>query len=279
MLYYKFLHESERGEHSVLKSCIDGRMKFSLFGSMKDRTETFVSIDGEEIDATLNQIVREGIQSRDCSNLRKQLALIGRIYPECNINECIPKLEGMVSLLGMMPSNMAEMVRQILSIFTQNVVDDIQKRIGILCITKVIDNQRMWEEYADNAGGFVIEYEGLESLFVGDETGVFDRIKTVNYVEKRLPIRLSACDFERLFYTKLTNYEFEKESRVIKVLSECDDKSGFIRISPERYIKRVIVGWNCPDVEFAKIKEVASCQSNGGIPVARANLVNGHIQM
>ena len=188
-------------------------------------------------------------------------------------------LEGMASLLEKFPSNMAEMVGPILSIFTQNVVEEIQKRIGILCITKVIDNQRMWEEYADNASGFVIEYEGLESLFVGDETGVFDRIKTVNYVEKRLPIRLSACDFERLFYTKLTNYEFEKESRVIKLLSECDDKSGFIRISPERYIKRVIVGWNCPDVEFAKIKEVASCQSNGGIPVARANLVNGHIQM
>ena len=170
MLYYKFLHESGHDEHSVLKSCIDGQIKFSLFTSMQDKTETFVSVDDEEVSTTLAQLIQDGCQSRDFSNLRKQLTLINKIYPECNADGFVPMLEKTMTLLGAISPNKVEMARQLLPGFVQDVEDDILKRIGIFCITKVIDNQRMWEEYADNASGFAIEYDGLDSLFVGDET-------------------------------------------------------------------------------------------------------------
>lgn len=223
--------------------------------------------------------MQEGCQSRDFFNLRKQLTLINKIYPECDVGRLLPMLEETITLLGEFPVNTVEIARQLLPGFVQDAADDILKKIGILCITKVIENKRMWEEYADNANGFVVEYDGLDSLFVGDETGVFDRIRDVDYVGERLSIRLSACDFERLFYTKLAKYEFEKESRVIKVLSECDDEFGFVRISPERFVKRVIVGWNCSEENFAKIKEVVAQQSDCSIPVVRAFFADGHVQI
>lgn len=285
MPYYKFLHESNTSDHAVLKSCVRGRMKFSLFTEMDDKTETFVSIDEENIEVTLKRLIEESCRTRDFSNLQRQLNLVGRIYPELSagFESITPSLEQLLSLMNAIPSEVFDMAMNLLPEFVQGALDNIQKRIGILCITKTIDNQKMWEEYAANANGFVVEYEGLESLFVGDDTGVFNGIKDINYVKERLPIRLSACDFERIFFTKLKKYDFEKEFRVIKVLSDCDYDNGlgghFITISPEKYIKRVIVGWNCPNAEFNEIKEIVAKQSKDRIQVVRAVAVGNHVKI
>lgn len=285
MLYYKFLREKKANDHAVLKSCVSGKMKFSLFTDMKDKTETFVSIDEENVGDTLKRLIDETCQTRNLTILQKQLNLVSRIYPKYKtaLNSITPLLKQFLSMANVIPSNFFDMAKNLLRDFAQSAVDDIQKRIGILCITKVIDNLRMWNEYADQAKGFAIEYEDLESLFVGDDTDVFNRIREIDYVKERLPIRLSTCDFERLFFTKLKKYEFEKESRVIKVLSDSDcvnESNGhFISVFPERYIRRVIVGWNCPDKEFSEIKEIVTKQSDDRIRVVRAIAIGNHVEI
>ena len=173
------------------------------------------------------------------------------------------------------------MIIHYLPITLEIVNKDIQERIGILCITKEIRNERMWEKYADNAKGFVVEYNDLESVFTGDGTGVFDEIRKINYVdgEKRPALRLSKSDFDRLFFTKLKDtYSFEKEYRVIKVLYECKSENGgyFITIDPEKYISRIIVGWNKTPEEFEEIKDFVNKHSS--IPVVQAFANGDHIE-
>ena len=53
----------------------------------------------------------------------------------------------------------------------------------------------------------------------------------------------------------------------------------FITISPEKYIKRVIVGWNCPNAEFNEIKEIVAKQSKDRIQVVRAVAVGNHVKI
>lgn len=187
MPYYKFLKETDRKKHTVLKSSLEGNLKFSLFESMDDKTETVVDIDNENIKTTIERIQQEGVCSKDIENIHNQSKLINQIYSKKNdfakmvVRDFLSQMKkkGQDS-----HDNFMGLIQSLLSSSIKTTNKDIQKRIGILCITKEIKNKQMWEDYTDNAKGFVVEYNDLESVFTGDGTGVFDEIKKINYVDE-----------------------------------------------------------------------------------------------
>lgn len=281
MPYFKFLRETDRDNHAVLKSCIEGNIKFSLFSEMKDQTETCNEVDKKDVRKTLNAFFKNFlIFVKLALILPRQIVLVNRIYSNISVLFNVLKNSPELRLLRTQShlKKLSYLIAHYLPIMLEVTNRDIQTRIGILCITKKINDKRMWEEYADKAKGFVVEYRDLNSVFTGDCTGVFDKITKVNYVEgkRRLPLRLSACDFDRLFFTKLKDeYGFEKEYRVIKVLRDCNNENGnyFIKINPEKYISRIIVGYNNTSEEIKEIRNYV--KEHSSIPVVQA-IANGN---
>ena len=280
MPYFKFLRETDRDNHAVLKSCIEGNIKFSLFSEMRDQTETHTEVDEKDVKKTIKELLTNFLISMKLALiLPRQIVLVNRIYSNLSVLLNVLKKSPELCLLSSQShlKKLSYLIAHYLPIMLEVTNRDIQTRIGILCITKKINDKRMWEEYADEAKGFVVEYRDLNSIFTGDCTGVFDKITKVNYVKKkRLPLRLSACDFDRLFFTKLQDiYGFEREYRVIKVLRDCNNENGgcFIRINPEKYISRIIVGYNNSLEEFKEIRNYV--KEHSSIPVVQA-IANGN---
>ena len=81
----------------------------------------------------------------------------------------------------------------------------------------------MWAHYADLARGFVVVFENLEQSFKGDETGSLNIPKPVVYAEQFLGMTFDPSTQDRLFFSKLSDWSYEREWRVAAMgrLSRC----------------------------------------------------------
>ena len=166
----------------------------------------------------------------------------------------------------------------------QDLIDEVLDKIGIFSVSTKFDNFPMWAHYAKDENGFVVEYDNLNELFTGDETGILDELRRVVYYEgKRPAVTLAPSDLTELLFAKHADWSYEREWRVIKPLSGCESKTVgenkvkyFFKapnIYPERYVKRIIVGWKG---DFEKIKNIVS-KYNSKILVVQAKVENGNI--
>lgn len=279
MLLYKFVSEKEESSHAVLQSCVEGNLMFSRIPDLNDFSEKFASVDNREMDFSLERIIDEGCWKDEIDNLQCHINLMVKVFPEN-----AEKYKSLIALLPMLKVCSREIINSWmdkLPRLLQMVNDEMQKRTGIFSATSTFDSFPMWAHYAGNARGFVIEYENLDQEFKGDDTGVFDVFKPIKYCEEiRDKVTFSPSGLDELFFSKLADWECEKEHRLIKVLNDCrKDESGkyFAKEKYNRYIKRVIVGWN--NTHFSEIKKIVTQQSDSRIQVVRAFADVNHIQI
>lgn len=282
MPLYKFVKESEKENHSVLQSCIEGNIMFSRIPDLNDPSEMFTSVDDDEMEKSLNRILDEGCFDNELVNLQKHINLMSKIFPE---NEAAYHQSAMnLSLLKVFPREIIiSLIRQLPTLL-QKTNDLIQKRIGIFCVSETFDSYPMWSHYADQARGFVVEYVGLEQKFEGDATGVFDVFKPINYCDKcRSKVSFSPSSLNELFFSKLKDWEYEHEIRLVKLLADCrtEKTENHTRyFAKEKYpekISRIIVGWNNSPVQ---LEEIRNCvKQYCSISVVQAVPNGDHIQI
>lgn len=75
--------------------------------------------------------------------------------------------------------------------------------------------------YADQAKGFVVIFEGLERSFKGDDTGSLNVPKRVMYTERFMGMTFDPSTQDRLFFSKLSDWSYEREWRVVTALEAC----------------------------------------------------------
>jgi hypothetical protein len=147
---------------------------------------------------------------------------------------------------------------------SRDIVQQLNSLIGILCLSRTKDSLVMWSHYADQYAGAVIEFDGSHEFFAG--------LVDVEYRSRRPKRHLSvysAADGPvpvSELCAKSDQWEYEREVRVIRCLSECqrveEDQRGFpvyIRRIPIESIKSVILGERTKVSEqkeiYASVKE------------------------
>ena len=294
--FYKFLHDD--GNHTVLRSCLDGNLLFSRIPELNDFSETFAVADKEEIDRSLAEMRRDGCSEEEQRCFYEHVELMEKVFPELKstfepfssldlISQPFPflKMNGLDRLIAGMglPKNLLNKITNALPSLLQSMNETIQNKVGIFCVSKTVKNFPMWAHYADNAKGFVVEYKNLEKLFSGDETKALNQIQKVKYYRNKRPaVTLKPERLIALFFSKQGKWSYETEWRVVKPLAECKKKSvgcgserSFFKMeNPKDYISRIIVGWNG---NLEEVKSIAD--EKMGIPVVQANVVNGNIEI
>ncbi len=225
----------------------------------------------------------KGLNQLELRNLDMQAKLMNRIFSTSKYTNQVRQIT----------LNLREHLSQYSSLESlreqlQNTLNEVLQKVGIFCVSTKFDNFPMWAHYVKDKNGFVVEYDNLQELFMGDNTGVFNELKEVVYYEgKRPAVTLSPSDLTELICSKHIDWSYEREWRVVKLLSKCqkvnvknrDGKECERHIfkvpnnALERIVKRIIVGWNG---NLKEIKQLVS-KYNSKIAVVQAEIKDGNI--
>jgi Protein of unknown function (DUF2971) len=94
---------------------------------------------------------------------------------------------------------------------------ELDKILGVLCLTPIVENLELWKKYSDNHKGFCVGFDGKGLLGDFEKFGASG---TVEYFEKLPLIRHDEDEKTKIFkqtFSKLTKWSFEKEFRTTKL--------------------------------------------------------------
>lgn len=265
---YKFVNCPE-----AVKSMLNGSIKFTPVAELNDPIELFAHADPDVISKSLKKFRKNGYTEIDLVNLRKQEMLLTTLTPnfvqrstpntieEANEHIQLPMYDSIEVLIDIVKSIRREMLQ----------------KTGIFCVSQKNDSFPMWAHYANNAKGFVVEFENLESIFKGDETGVLSQITPIAY-NKSPHITFDPCSHRTTFFTKHPDWSYENEYRIVKQLSKCkktesNGKNLFLSEIPKNLIKRVIIGWNCSSEDRKYVEAITHNVSNAIIDNGKIKIV------
>jgi len=121
---------------------------------------------------------------------------------------------------------------------------DMHEKFGLICFAESWSNPVMWSHYADKHRGVCLGFDVPDKYLI-----------KVKYINSRLAIEFDDneqeninSDFvQKLFSTKFSDWEYEKEWRMFIGLDETDPDSGlyFYNFNSDMLLKEVILGSRC----------------------------------
>ncbi|WP_084679877.1 DUF2971 domain-containing protein [Curvibacter lanceolatus] len=136
------------------------------------------------------------------------------------------------------------------------------ENIGIFSLTETNNNELMWAHYANSHTGFAVGFDTETNFFsrrsndpklCGELTNVFysDKAPTVYFEPGVMEIP------KNLFFTKTTKWSYEREWRLIRMLSAADsvvdNKIHLFKVDPPSVVS-IIFGQKFPEAEKESIK-------------------------
>jgi hypothetical protein len=176
MQLYKYITSE-----SALKSIVAGKIKFATLDSLNDPTELLPKIYENELLQSLEEKRVNGYSEDDLLDLKRQESLFRKLSPETMVISAPESIEHANSIVNLPVYNNLDYLKKMFN----KTVELMASRCGILCLSTRYDSLPMWAHYANNALGFVIEFEDLQSDYPGDETGILNEIKDIDYKNKR----------------------------------------------------------------------------------------------
>lgn len=134
-------------------------------------------------------------------------------------------------------------------VFSRELISNLNKEIGILCLSKNSDSHLMWAHYADEYSGAVIEFDENHEYFSGLTEVKYEKDRPIihmNYFleNKTIPIS-NLC-------IKPDIWSYEKEFRIIRSLRDCKKNKAktkkfdiYTNEIPLDAIKTVTLGERC----------------------------------
>lgn len=269
MRFYKYLKTKE-----ACLSVIGGNIRFSTLSELNDPSELFNFVNKSETDESLKRLRREGYSEREMEGLRRQEKLLAKIAPEM-IRIGLPKTKEEATAILRLPLYTDANMLQTMLNYT---VEIMRNNTGIFCVSEKYDSYPMWAHYANNAKGYIVEFDDLEKNYKGDETGVLNALRQVTYATPRPSVTFEPDSHVALFFSKLSDWSYEYEYRVVKPLVECtydSRKKMHLAEVDINTIKRVIVGWNSCETTADITKQIAEVNPN--IKVTLAKVESGKI--
>lgn len=247
MRLFKFV----RSVGAVL-SMAKGSLKFTPIEELNDASELTPVLNRPAVRDSLELLRRNGMTRDQFSWLHRQEAVLNLLAPEEKVlsaPKTLSEVNHMLSLTAY--DNLDYMERKLFA-----TAKLIRERIAILSLTERYDSLPMWAHYADLAKGFVVILDGLEKAFKGDETGSLNVAKPVIYAEQFSGMTFDPSTQDRLFFSKLSDWSYEREWRIVSALSACHrspDRTLYVRNVDPIHLAGVICGWRSSKSDILSI--------------------------
>lgn len=266
MILYKYLPPN------LLKVLQDKRVRFTQPGDFNDPFEFRPQIEAAVTDGEVQAYVEENFEKLVEHELAKYGALV----------QSIPR-QVLKDLLVAQKARLPEVFKMLQPGILQKISPAIDgllnQNVGVLCLSEVRDSLLMWGHYTDNHKGFVIGFDSSHAFFLKrrSEQDEFGFLRKVNYQVERPKVVLSDTSSPVWFQTKSSQWEYEKEWRIVRVLSEADhrtDRSPFplclFEFAPDAILE-IVIGARADSSTIQAIESLASHFRRAVLLKAREN--------
>jgi hypothetical protein len=235
------------------------RIRFTQPGDFNDPFEFRPKIREVTSDADVQAYVEKHFEQLVEEELAKYGALT-QFLPQADLRGLLSKQKALLPALFRLlePAAIQKLCPMIDGFLNLNV--------GILCLSEVRDSILMWGHYTDNHQGFVVGFDSDHPFFSKrrSDKDEFGFLRRVNYSAQRPQVTLSDTTSPIWFSTKSQQWSYEKEWRMVRVLSEAEhriERSPFpiyLFEFPPDTICEIIVGMRCAPSLVAEIRTSAS---------------------
>ena len=233
-------------------------IRFTQPGDLNDPFEFRPKIREVASDAAVQSHVDQNFEALVDEELAKYGALT-QFLPQTNLKSLLHQQKAMLPALYRL---LEPAVIQKLSPMIDNVLNS---SVGILCLSEVRDSLLMWGHYTNNHEGFVVGFDSTHSFFSKrrSDQDEFGFLRAVQYVPRRPQVTLGDTDSAEWFSTKFEQWSYEKEWRIVRVLSDAQDRierSPFpicLFEFPPDAVREVIVGMRSPQNMISDIRALA----------------------
>lgn len=213
MILYKYLPAARLDvlEHK--------RIRFTQPGDFNDPFEFRPQIQESASDAQVQKYVENNYERLVEEELAKYGALV-QLLPQAMLKELLLKQKAMLpQVFRLLEPEMLKKVSPMIDGF-------LNGNVGALCLSEVRDSILMWGHYAENHQGIVVGFDSNHSFFSKrrSEQDEFGFLRCVNYQLQRPKVVLNNTNSIEWFQTKSEQWCYEKEWRVLRVLSEAEHR-------------------------------------------------------
>jgi hypothetical protein len=219
MILYKYLPPG------LLKVLQDKKVRFTQPGDFNDPFEFRPQIQAAASDEEVRVYVEKNFERLVEQELAKYGALVQSI-PRQVLKELL------LTQKARLPEVFRMLQPEVLQKLSPTIDSLLNQNVGVLCLSEVRDSLLMWGHYADNHKGFVIGFDSSHPFFLKrrSEHDEFGFLRKVDYQVQRPHVVLSDTSSPVWFQTKSSQWAYEKEWRMVRVLSEAEhriDRSPF----------------------------------------------------
>ena len=137
----------------------------------------------------------------------------------------------------------------------------LNQKVGVLCLSEVGNSILMWGHYTDNHRGFVVGFDSNHPFFSCRRTDQdeFGFLRKVDYQRKRPKVVLTDTSSPVWFQTKSEQWAYEKEWRIVRVLSEamCRINGSPFPVClfefPPDVVLEIIIGLRATPSQFSRL--------------------------
>ncbi|WP_243688333.1 DUF2971 domain-containing protein [Geotalea toluenoxydans] len=150
-------------------------------------------------------------------------------------------------------------------------MDRVNKCLGILSLSRTFTNLLMWSHYANNHTGFVIGFDDSHEFFYQETyQGLSSRPNNVNYTSQRSMTCVGDHDYyEKLLCEKSIDWAYEEEVRIFRLFTDETKIAGvdpaghpvFLVNLPKDALKSIYLGAHTD--ESLRRKIFAAINKNG----------------
>ncbi|MCU4161633.1 DUF2971 domain-containing protein [Acidiphilium sp. AL] len=245
MRLFKFV-----GSAGAVQNMARGSLKFTPIEELNDPSELTPVMDRPAVRASLEALRNNGMTQDQFEWLQCQGAILDLLSPGEKVIPAPRTLEEANRILSIAVYDDLDYMEKKLFATIQN----IRSRVGILSLSERYDSLPMWAHYANLAKGFVAVFNNLERTFNGDNTGSLNIPKRVIYGDQFTGMTFDPSTQDRLLFSKLSDWSYEREWRVVTALNACrQDSSLFLRDVDQLHLTGVIFGWRAPKDEVSSL--------------------------
>jgi hypothetical protein len=161
-------------------------------------------------------------------------------------------------------------------ITSRHILQELNRSIGILCLSRVSDSLVMWSHYAGQYAGAVIEFDADNGFFDGqidvDYRPHRPKKDISSYLSEGAPIPLAEL------CVKSDQWRYEQEVRIVRNLADCEESSNlfggfpvYVQKVPHDCIRQIILGERTTIENQRKVYEALR---NSNISLSLAAIAN-----
>jgi len=264
MILYKYLPPSRL---DVLER---RRIRFTQPGDFNDPFEFRPQIAAVNSDSNVRAYVETNFEQLVDQEISKYGALLQSL-PQANLKQLL------LAQKDRLPEAYQMLEAGFLPTVSGGIDSMLNQKMGVLCLSELRDSLLMWGHYAYNHQGLVVGFDSEHSFFSKrrSEKDEFGFLRRVEYASHRPCVTLSDTSSPAWFQTKFEQWAYEKEWRIVRVLSEADHRIDLqpfpvclFEFEPEA-VREIVIGMRFASSAVPELRSVAAGFPNASLLKAR----------